>query len=221
MPTTYPRPALVIFDCDGVLVDSERVFNAVLARNLAGHGLTLDTDQSMTTFAGLAMPEVAARATQRGATLPQDWIDEVYGEAYQTLRDGVPLIPGVMEVIARLDHEGIPCCVVSNGSEEKMRITLTPHGLWDRFHPNAMFSAHTLKVAKPDPGIFLAAAAHFDVQARDCVVIEDSATGARGAARAGMQCFGYAAHDNGAALVAEAAEVFHDMTDLTRRLGLS
>ncbi|MFP3387036.1 HAD family phosphatase, partial [Tritonibacter sp. SIMBA_163] len=67
----------------------------------------------MTTFAGLAMPEVAASATQMGATLPQDWIDEGYGEAYQTLRDGGPLIPGVMEVIARLDHEGIPCCVVS------------------------------------------------------------------------------------------------------------
>jgi len=220
MPTTYPRPALVIFDCDGVLVDSEQVFSAVLAGNLTRHGLTLDTRQCMTCFAGLAMAEVATTATGMGAKLPQDWIAEVYAEAYATLRDGVPLIPGVMAIIERLDRAGIPCCVASNGSEEKMHITLGPHGLWDRFHPNAMFSAHTLKVAKPDPGLFLAAAAHFDVQARDCVVIEDSATGARGAARAGMQCFGYAAQGKGTALTAEAAEVFHDMADLPYRLGL-
>jgi beta-phosphoglucomutase-like phosphatase (HAD superfamily) len=125
-----------------------------------------------------------------------------------------------MTVIRRLDVENIPCCIVSNGSEEKMQITLGPHGLWDRFHPNAMFSAHTLKVAKPDPEIFLAAAAHFDVQARDCVVIEDSATGARGAARAGMQCFGYAANTQETALLAEGAEIFHHMKDLPRLLGL-
>ena len=218
---TYPRPALVIFDCDGVLVDSERVFNAVVADNLTSHGLPLSTEDSMRLFAGLAMPEVATKAQDLGAALPQTWIEEVYAEAYRTLAAGVPMISGVADVIARLDQEGLPCCVVSNGSEEKMRITLGPHGLWDRFHPGAMFSAHTLRVAKPDPGLFLAAAAHFDVQARECVVIEDSATGARGASRAGMQCFGYAAHDDGALLAAEAAEVFHDMADLPRRLGLA
>ncbi|KUP93722.1 HAD family hydrolase [Tritonibacter horizontis] len=220
MPKTYPRPELVIFDCDGVLVDSERVFNAVLAEDLSSRGLALTTEVSMTTFAGLAMPEVATRARAMGATLPQNWIAEVYDTAYATLRRGVPLVPGVMDVIARLDQEGIPSCVVSNGSEEKMQITLGPHGLWDRYHAGAMFSAHTLKVAKPDPGIFLAAATHFNVQARACVVIEDSNTGARGAARAGMQCFGYAAHDDGAALAAEGAEVFHHMAELPHRLGL-
>jgi len=220
MPKTYPRPDLVIFDCDGVLVDSERVFNAVLAEDLTSRGLPMTTEVSLPTFAGLAMLEVAKKATEMGATLPETWIAEVYETAYATLRQGVPLIPGVMTVLHRLDAAGIPTCVVSNGSEEKMRITLGPHGLWDRFHPNAMFSAHTMKVAKPAPGIFLAAAVHFDVEARQCVVIEDSATGARGAYRAGMQCFGYAAHDAGDLLVAEGAEVFHDMTDLPLRLGL-
>ena len=188
MPKTYPRPKLVIFDCDGVLIDSEPVFNAVLVQYLARHGLRLTPEQSQLTFTGLAMTELARMASQMGAVLPQNWITEVYDEAYALLRKGVPLIPGVLAVIRRLDEENIPCCIVSNGSEEKMQITLGPHGLWDRFHPNAMFSAHTLKVAKPDPEIFLAAAAHFDVQARDCVVIEDSATGARGAARAAIRC---------------------------------
>ncbi|NIZ14963.1 HAD family phosphatase [Phaeobacter sp. HF9A] len=221
MPTTYPRPALVIFDCDGVLVDSERLFNASLAENLTRHGLALTAQDSMSTFAGLSMSDTAKKARAMGADLPEAWIEEVYAEAYTVLRRGVPLIKGVMDVIARLDAAAIPCCVVSNGREEKMQITLGPHGLWDRFHPNAMFSAHRLKVAKPDPGIFLAAAAHFNVPARDCVVIEDSNTGAKGAARAGMMCFGYAAHDDGAALTAEGAEVFHDMNDLPRRLGLA
>ncbi len=220
MPKTYPRPDLVIFDCDGVLVDSERVFNAVLAEDLGRRGLVLTAEQSMQSFAGLAMPAVATKASAMGASLPQDWIAQVYEAGYAALRKGVPLVPGVLAVIARLDEEGIPSCIVSNGSEEKMQITLGPHGLWERYHAGAMFSAHSLKVAKPDPGIFLAAAAHFDVQARNCVVIEDSATGARGAYRAGMQCFGYAAHDAGAALLAEGADVFHDMADLPLRLGL-
>lgn len=220
MPKTYPRPDLVIFDCDGVLVDSERIFNAVLAEDLSSRGLTLSTEVSLPTFAGLAMSAVAEKATKMGADLPDDWIAGVYEKAYASLRKGVPLIPGILEVLARLDAAGVPACVASNGREEKMKITLTPHGLWDRFHPDAMFSAHTLKVAKPDPGLFLAAAAHFNVQARHCVVVEDSATGARAASRAGMQCFGYAAHDKGETLIAEGAEVFHDMADLPRRLGL-
>lgn len=221
MPKTYPRPDLVIFDCDGVLVDSERIFNAVLAEDLSTRGLPMTTEVSLPTFAGLAMSAVAVKATEMGADLPQNWIAEVYDKAYATLRQGVPLIPGILDVLAQLDAAGIPTCVASNGREEKMKITLGPHGLWDRFHPNAMFSAHTMKVAKPDPGLFLAAAAHFNVQARTCVVIEDSATGARAAARAGMQCFGYAAHDEGTALAEEGAEVFHQMADLPRRLGLS
>ncbi|WP_420005023.1 HAD family hydrolase [Arenibacterium sp. LLYu02] len=221
MPQTYPRPDLVIFDCDGVLVDSERIFNAVLAEDLSTRGLPMTTEVSLPTFAGLAMSAVAVKATEMGADLPQNWITEVYDKAYATLREGVPLIPGILDVLAQLDATGIPTCVASNGREEKMKITLAPHGLWDRFHPNAMFSAHTMKVAKPDPGLFLAAAAHFDVQARTCVVIEDSAIGARAAARAGMQCFGYAAHDEGTALAEEGAEVFHQMSDLPRRLGLS
>ncbi len=220
MPKTYPRPDLVIFDCDGVLVDSERIFNGVMAEDLSARGLPMTTEVSLPTFAGLAMPEVKKKAEELGASLPSDWVDQVYEKAYAVLRQGVPLIPGIPEVLARLDKEGIPTCVASNGSDEKMHITLGPHGLWDRFHPNAMFSAHTMKVAKPDPGLFLAAAAHFNVGARRCVVIEDSNTGARGAYRAGMQCFGYAAHDDGAALTAEGAEVFHDMADLPRLLGL-
>ena len=105
MPKTCPRPKLVIFDCDGVLIDSEPVFNAVLVQNLARHGLPLTPEQSQLTFTGLAMTELARMASQMGAMLPQNWITEVYDEAYARLRKGVPLIPGVLAVIRRLDEE--------------------------------------------------------------------------------------------------------------------
>jgi HAD superfamily hydrolase (TIGR01509 family) len=221
MPTTFPTPKLVIFDCDGVLVDSEVASNQVVADNLARFGLHLSLSESMKLFVGATMDDVLQIAQDRGADLPPTWIDDVYRETYERLQQGVPLVPGIPELLATLDREGIPCCVASNGSEGKMRITLGQNDLWDRFHPNAMFSANTLGVAKPEPGLFLAAASHFDVQARDCLVIEDSATGATAALRAGMRCLGYAPEGTGAKLAEQGAEVFDAMTQVPGLIGLT
>jgi beta-phosphoglucomutase-like phosphatase (HAD superfamily) len=96
---------------------------------------------------------------------------------------------------------------------------LGQNGLLQRF-AGAMFSAHTLGVAKPDPGLFLAAAGHFGVAPQDCVVVEDSATGALAARRAGMRCFGYAPDGDGDKLAAESAHVFDNMLHLPRLLSL-
>lgn len=221
MPKTHPTPKLVIFDCDGVLVDSEGVSNQVLVDNLARFGLQLELSDCMTYFVGGTMKAVMGKAQDMGADLPSTWVEDVYQEIYAALQNGVPLVPGIPTLLATLDREGIPCCVASNGSDDKMRITLGQNGLWERFHPNAMFSAHTLGVAKPDPGLFLAAASHFDVQARDCVVVEDSATGAKAASRAGMRCLGYAPEDSGAGLAEQGAEVFSSMGQVSELLGLS
>ncbi|MFC4214749.1 HAD family hydrolase [Pseudophaeobacter arcticus] len=220
MPTTFPTPQLVIFDCDGVLVDSERVSNQALVDNLAGHGLELSLERSMQLFVGGTMTSVMQKAISLGADLHDGWIDEIYAETYVALKTGVDLTPGVTALLAVLDHHQIPCCVASNGSEDKMRITLGQNGLWQRFHPTAMFSAHSLGVAKPDPGLFLAAASHFGIQARDCLVVEDSATGAIAAARAGMRCLGFAPVGGGAGLTAAGAEVFHLMSDIPALIGL-
>ena len=219
MPTTFPTPKLVIFDCDGVLVDSETVSNQVLVDNLARHGLSLTLAQAMAHFVGSTMAGVMQKARALGADLPGDWVSEIYEETYARLRAGVGLVPGIPDLLALLDRQGIHACVASNGSEEKMHITLGQNGLWERFHPQAMFSAHSLGVAKPEPGLFLAAASHFAVQARDCLVIEDSPTGARAAARAGMRCLGFAPHGQGAALAAEGAEVFTCMETVPGLLG--
>ena len=132
----------------------------------------------------------------------------------------MPLMPGVPQLLARLDASGIPVCVASNGSEDKMRITLGQNGLWERFHPHAMFSAHSLGVAKPEPGLFLAAASHFGVQARDCLVIEDSSSGVTAAVRAGMRCLGYAPCGGGKKLAALGAEVFTGMAEVPTLLSI-
>ncbi|SCZ69453.1 haloacid dehalogenase superfamily, subfamily IA, variant 3 with third motif having DD or ED/haloacid dehalogenase superfamily, subfamily IA, variant 1 with third motif having Dx(3-4)D or Dx(3-4)E [Epibacterium ulvae] len=221
MPQTNPTPKLVIFDCDGVLVDSETLSNQVLVDNLARYGLHISLDRSMELFVGGTMKGVMQKARSLGADLPADWVSEVYDETYTRLRQGVALVPGIPELLATLKEVGIAFCVASNGSEEKMQITLGQNGLWELFHPHAMFSAHSLGVAKPDPDLFLAAASHFDVQARDCVVIEDSANGALAAARAGMRCLGYAPHDNAASLKSHGAELFHHMKEVPTLIGLS
>ncbi len=214
------RPDLVIFDCDGVLVDSETVSNEVLAANLTGHGLPMTPQGCMDLFVGGTIASVEGKARDLGADLPTGWVDEIYGEIYTVLRAGVDVIAGIPELLDRLDAEAIPYAVGSNGSEEKMQITLGQTGLMPRFG-DAIFSAHTLGVAKPDPGLYLAAAARFGVDPSRAVVVEDSATGARAAARAGMHCLGYAPHDDGARLKATGAEVFGSMFAVPGLIGLT
>ncbi|MEW2912227.1 HAD family phosphatase [Leisingera sp. JC11] len=220
MPKTFPTPKLVILDCDGVLVDSEPVSNQAMAKNLTLRGLPLTAEQSMAHFVGCTMAGVMQQARSMGADLPDNWIEEIYAEIFARLRQGVPLMQGIPALLARLDAHGIPVCVASNGSEEKMRITLGQNGLWERFHPHAMFSAHALGVAKPEPGLFLAAASHFGVQARDSLVIEDSGSGVTAAVRAGMRCLGYAPKGGGRALAALGAEVFSDMAEVPALLSI-
>lgn len=207
---------LVIFDCDGVLVDSEVLSNRVMVRNLAGYGLHLSLNDCMSMFVGGTMTGVRDTARTMGADLPDDWTEQIYAEIYDVLRAGVPLIPGIPELLACLDTRGIPFCVASNGRMEKMQTTLGQNGLWERFQ-GAMFSAHVVGSGKPEPQLFLTAALQFG--AKSPVVIEDSANGVTAAVRAGMRCLGYAAHDDGARLAALGAEVFSDMAEVPELLG--
>ena len=220
MPKTYPTPKLVIFDCDGVLVDSEPASNQAMADNLARHGLDLTLEQARAYFTGGTMADVMAKARSLGADLPENWVAEIHAETYARLKEGIPLTAGIPDLLAQLDAHGIPVCVASNGSEEKRRGTLGQNGLWERFHPQAMFSAQSLGVAKPEPGLFLAAASHFGVQARDCLVIEDSGSGVTAAVRAGMRCLGYAPQGGGGRLSALGAEVFDDMAGVPALLSI-
>ncbi len=212
-------PKAVIFDCDGVLVDSEVIAFDLLATDLRAHGLTLPRPAMETALLGLTLAGVATKARSLGADLPSDWVEDFYARLYARLEQGAPLVPGVLSVLDALDAARIPYAVASNGSPRKMQITLGQHpGLTDRFH-GRLFSGQETPRPTPFPDLFLKAAAALGTAPVDCAVVEDSPTGARAAKAAGMRCLGYAPHD-AAALVAEGAEPFAAMTDLPGLLGL-
>ena len=210
---------LVIFDCDGVLVDSEVIFNQALRDSLAAHGLDLTLNECMGHFLGGTIPNVKLMAEALGANLPDTWVEDFYAEIYAQLRDNVEPVPGIFSVLDQLETAGIPYCVASNGRPEKMDITLGRTGLLDRFE-SVIFSAQQLGTAKPAPELFLHAANAFAVSTDDCIVIEDSLNGVLAAKRAGMKCFGYAPHGGGDKLAAEDAILFDGMKKLPELLGL-
>lgn len=214
------RPQAVIFDCDGVIVDSEPPLLTFLQREFAAYGGDVTIHELETQYVGGTMAKVAERARATGIALPPAWEVEVYPRVFDMLRSGVPLIPGIEAAFDALDKVGIPYAVASNGPMEKMDITLGAHPsvltrLTGRIH-----SAHTYGTAKPDPDLFLIAAKRLGAAPETCVVIDDSPAGCIAARRAGMLCFGFDRHGNGQRLIAEGALHLSDMQDLPARLEL-
>ncbi len=213
-------PSAVLFDCDGVIVDSEPILFDLLTGDLARHGLPLSADEMERLFIGGTIPGVQARARELGAHLPDDWVDDFYVRLYTRLAQGAPLVPGIEAVLDALDAAGIPYAVGSNGSDRKMQVTLGQHPSIMRRLSGRTFSGQTLGKPKPAPDLYLHAAAFLGVAPQACVVVEDSPTGARAAKAAGMRCFGFAPHGSGTALVNEGATLFRAMSDLPGLLGL-
>ena len=210
----------VLFDCDGVLVDSEPPTFQMLAEDFTRFGLTMTAVAVAERFAGGTIHDVAARAQAMGAHLPDGWTADFYERLFVRLAQGVPVIPGVEDVLDRLDDAGIPYAVGSNGIGRKMAITLGPHPrLWNRLK-DRLFSGQELGMPKPQPGLWLHCAAHLGVDPADCAVVDDSAVGCRGARAAGIRAMGFAAHGDGAGLAAEGATVFRRMDELPGLLGL-
>lgn len=183
-------PELVIFDCDGVLVDSEPLANAILLADLAKRGLHLTMDDSHRLFVGGTISGAGKVAKEMGADIPEDWAARFYETLYTELEKGVPLINGV-DLIDALEAKGVQTAIVSNGNERKMKITLGPHGLWERFQ-GRIFSAHTHGVAKPDPGLIRIALEQFGVSPGRAVLIDDSPSGCKTGIAAGVTTIGYA-----------------------------
>lgn len=206
-------PKLVIFDCDGVVVDSVMAHCEVLSASFAKYGLKLTPQQCHDELGSGKMASIGEAAKKKGADLPENWIDEIYHQIFTRLRKGVPLISGIQEVLDHLDASNTPYCLASNGSKEKMSIMLGKSGIFDRFE-NAIFSAHAINSWKPDPQLFLHAAKRMKVLTQDCLVIEDSVTGVIAAKRAQMLCLGYAPKTDGQNLKAEGAFIFHNLHEL-------
>jgi HAD superfamily hydrolase (TIGR01509 family) len=205
---------LAIFDCDGVLVDSEEITHRVLIDALRGLGLDLTLDEALRLFMGNSLPETVAIIEGRlGGPLPPGFFPSWRERLYATFRE-TPVRPvsGVLEV---LDSLTIPACVVSNGPILKMQTTLGVTGLLPRFE-GCLFSPDSGLPGKPSPALFLAAATAFNAEPARTIVIEDSPTGVAGAVAAGMTVLGYSggAHTDPMMLAAAGAQVFSDMREL-------
>lgn len=212
-------PKAVIFDCDGVVVDSEPLAFALLEEDLAAHGLVLSPPDLERHLIGLTMKNLRLKAIELGARLPEDWVEAFYAKLYAGLARGVALMPGILEVLDRLDQAGIPYAMGSNGSQTKMQITLGQHpGLRARFK-GGIWSGQDMPQPKPWPDLYLHAAQAMGLTPADCVVVEDSPTGARAARAAGMRCFGLAPRPN-PALAAEGALPIASLPALLPLIGL-
>lgn len=214
-------PRAVIFDCDGVLVDSEPAAFDLLEQDFARYNLPLPRADLEALFIGGTVKGLWQQARAMGATLPDDWVDDFYDRLYARLALGTPLIAGILSVLDALDAADIAYAVGSNGSDRKMQVTLGQHPALLARLQGRLFSGQTLGRPKPAPDLYLHAAQALGQRPQDCVVIEDSATGARAAQAAGIRCFGYVTHGDGAALAAEGAEIFTDMAALPGLLGLA
>jgi HAD superfamily hydrolase (TIGR01509 family) len=212
-------PKAVLFDCDGVVVDSEGPTFVLFQQEFAAAGLHLSLNELETNWIGATAEGLAARARKMGADLPPDWVHGFYDRLNARLAMGVPLVPGILAVLDRLDAAGIPVAMGSNGPLAKMAITLGQHGLVDRFRGH-VYSGQALGAPKPAPDVYLHAAHALGIAPANCVVVEDSPSGAQAARAAGMSCLGYAPHVVNPGLVAAGARIFTDMADLPGLLGL-
>ncbi|MCF3105788.1 HAD family hydrolase [Streptomyces roseoverticillatus] len=203
---------LVIFDCDGVLVDSERIAVRVQIALGAQLGWPLTEDEVIARFVGRSNASIhellSARLGEETATIWQEQSEHLHREAVDA---GLTPVDGLPEA---LDAITLPTCIASSGSHAKMRHTLGRTGLYERF-VGRIFSATEVARGKPAPDLFLHAARQMGVDPAACVVVEDSRPGVQAARAAGMRAFGYA----GGLTPAEQLEgpgtvVFHDMRKL-------
>ena len=205
---------LAIFDCDGVLVDSEPIAHRALAQALGELGLKLTLVEAFALFRGNTTKQSIAIIEQRlGRPLAADFFP-VWRERLYELFQEAPVRP-INGVVEALDSLAIPTCVVSNGALRKMRTTLGVTGLLPRFE-GRLFSADMGIAGKPAPDLFLAAAKALGAAPARTVVIEDSRAGVEGAIAAGMTVLGYAGEDysDPEELKAAGARVFNAMREL-------
>jgi HAD superfamily hydrolase (TIGR01509 family) len=201
---------LVIFDCDGVLVDSDRISLRIQAEWISALGLEMSYEDCVRDFLGLGMSATLRILAERlGRPVPEGWETELDGAVRDGFRRELTPVPGIIEALKEIE---LPACVASSGSQEKMRLTLGLTGLWDRF-AGRIFSADEVKRGKPAPDLFLHAASRMSTPPERCIVVEDSPFGIAAAKAAGMSALGFAAATPAARLDGADA-VFTAMEDL-------
>lgn len=208
------RYDLVIFDNDGVLVDSEPISNRHLAAYLTELGHPTSYEDSIRDYMGSAMHRVHDLVLERtGRRLPEDFDDVFHARVFAAFERELQPVAGVAGVLEKLAADGVPYCVASSGSHERIRVGHRATGLDRWFADERIFSSQDVGRGKPAPDLFLYAAERMGVEPGRCVVVEDSPLGVRAAVAAGMDVYGFTAMTP-AAKLAGAAQLFSDMGEL-------
>ncbi len=217
-PTLLHRPQAILFDCDGVIADSESVIARILAEEITTLGWAMTAEEEQRRFRGMTGKMLEAALVDRLGPLPEGWRPRIGARINAALTEELQAIPGILGTIAQLSRRGMKMAVASNSGRRELELKLSHLGLLAQFE-GRMFSAQDVAHPKPAPDIYLAAAASCGVAAKDCLVVEDTAFGARAGIAAGCHVFGFM-HEPDPAMQALGIPTFSDMRDLPGLVGL-
>ncbi|MFF9027246.1 HAD family hydrolase [Streptomyces iakyrus] len=208
------RYDLVMFDNDGVLVDSEPISNRLLAAYLTELGHPTSYEESIRDYMGSAMHRIHELVLQRtGQRLPESFDDVFHARVFAAFEQELVAVAGASGVLEKLAADGVPYCVASSGSHERIRVGHRTTGLDQWFDEERIFSSQDVGRGKPAPDLFLYAAERMGVSPERCVVVEDSPLGVQAAVAAGMDVYGFTAMTP-AEKLAGADRLFSDMGEL-------
>ncbi|WP_406400447.1 HAD family hydrolase [Streptomyces sp. NBC_00879] len=208
------RYDLVIFDNDGVLVDSEPISNTILAGYLTELGHPTSYEDSLRDYMGAAVHRIHDIVMERtGQTLPADFDDTLHARVFAAFERELVAVDSVTDVLEKLVADSVPYCVASSGSHERIRVGHRRTGLDRWFEDGTVFSAQDVGRGKPAPDLFLHAAERMGVAPERCVVVEDSRLGVAAARAAGMDVYGFTAM-TAAETLAGARGYFGEMAEL-------
>jgi HAD superfamily hydrolase (TIGR01509 family) len=211
---------LVIFDCDGVLVDSEGISSEVMAAMIGAEDWPVTPGEVRERFLGWALPEVERAVSEHiGRALPPGWLDDFQARRVEAFRARpVHAVDGAADAVRGLTERGVDVCVASNAILEKTRLTLRLTGLATLFAPDRLFSRTMVAHGKPSPDLYLYAARTCGHEPGRAVVVEDSPTGVTAGRAAGMRVLAYAAGGGADALSAAGGDLVWDMREIPERV---
>ncbi len=209
---------LVVFDCDGVLVDSEIIANEELREALHVCGLSMSISQVVETFVGLSMATVVHIAQRMlGHDLPNDFLDRLQEKTFAAFKERLEPVKAVREVLEFLSQSSYEVCVASSGSFDKIALTLGLTNLKHFFGDN-IFNSSQVTRGKPYPDLYLFTAEKMGYDPSECLVIEDSLPGVQGAVAAGMEVMAYSVRGQDNSLATAGGMIIQDMRDVIKYL---
>lgn len=201
----------IIFDCDGILVDSETIANQVLLSMSASFGLKMTIEESIKNFNGRRLQKIFEKIEElTDKKLPDSFETDFRKQTFEAFKTDLKPVKGVKGFIEKLT---VPYCVASSGPVEKITLNLTITGLLEKFE-NRIFSSYDINSWKPDPEIFLHACKQMGFEKEECIVIEDSVAGVIAAVTGGFKVFALANENNAQDLLDEGATVFYNYEEL-------